>query len=91
MTRMNREQFFGMLATLDEQRLKKALWNVYWRGSAAMRERIEAEIAADGHDRREPRSRSTVDPELVRGVGDRDVDDALDAGSCRGLEQGAAV
>jgi hypothetical protein len=65
MTRMNREQFFGMLATLDEQRLKKALWNVYWRGSAAMRERIEAEIAADGHDRREPRSRSTVDPELV--------------------------
>src|ERR1700704_2648963 len=65
MTRMNREQFFGMLATLDEQRLKKALWNVYWRGSAAMRERIEVEIAADGHDRREPLSRSTVDPELV--------------------------
>src|SRR5438128_8645109 len=30
-----------------------------------MRESIEAEIAPDGHDRREPRSRSSVDPQLV--------------------------
>jgi hypothetical protein len=27
--RMNREQFFGKLVALDEQRLKKALWNLY--------------------------------------------------------------
>jgi len=26
MRRMNPEQFFGRLATLDEQQLKKALW-----------------------------------------------------------------
>ena len=44
MKRMNREEFFGELAALDEVRLKKALWNLYWRGSAAMRERIEAEL-----------------------------------------------
>src|SRR5207245_6514595 len=42
--RMDRPQFFGKLAALDDERLKKALWNLYWRGSAAMRERIEAEI-----------------------------------------------
>ena|SRR6266704_70371 len=35
--RMNREQFYSQLAALDEQRLKKALWNLYWRGSAPTR------------------------------------------------------
>lgn len=45
--RMGREEFFGKLAGLDEQRLKKALWNLYWRGNAAVRERIEAELAPD--------------------------------------------
>ena len=44
MKRMDRPQFFSRLAALDEERLKKALWNLYWRGSAAMRERIEAEL-----------------------------------------------
>jgi hypothetical protein len=44
MKRMDRPQFFSRLASLDEERLKKALWNLYWRGSAAMRERIEAEL-----------------------------------------------
>jgi hypothetical protein len=62
---MNREQFFGKLATLDEEILKKALWNLYWRGSAPMRERIEAEIDPDQHDRRKHPSRAAVDPEGV--------------------------
>ena len=44
MQRMDRAQFFGRLAGLDEERLRKALWNVYWRGSAVMRQRIEAEL-----------------------------------------------
>lgn len=44
MNRMNREEFFGKMAGLDEQRLRKALWNLYWRGNAALRERIEAEL-----------------------------------------------
>jgi len=62
---MNREQFFGELATIDEERLKKALWNLYWRGSAPMRERIEAEIAPDQHDRRKRPPKAAVDPEGV--------------------------
>jgi hypothetical protein len=63
--RMNREEFFGQLATLDEQRLKKALWNLYWRGSAAMRERIEAEIDPDQHGHSRHRSKEPADPEQV--------------------------
>jgi hypothetical protein len=68
---MNREQFFGQLATLDEQRLKKALWNLYWRGSAATRERIEAELDPDQHDRGKRPSKEPADPqELLGEVGD---------------------
>jgi hypothetical protein len=63
--RMNREQFFGQLATLDEQRLKKALWNLYWRGSAATRERIEAEIDPDQQDRKRPAS-NPADPQQLQ-------------------------
>jgi hypothetical protein len=68
---MNREQFFGKLAALDEQRLKKALWNLYWRGSAAMRERIEIEIDPDQHDGGKRSSKQPIDPRLLLGeVGD---------------------
>ena len=63
--RMNREQFFGQLAALDEQRLKKALWNLYWRGSAATRERIEAEISPDQDGRGTRRSKEPADPQQV--------------------------
>jgi hypothetical protein len=63
--RMNREQFFGQVAALDEQRLKKALWSLYWRGSAAMRERIEAELDPDQHDRGRRPSRQPPDPHQV--------------------------
>lgn len=64
--RMNREQFYGRLAGLDAERLKKALWTLYWRGSASVRERIEAEIAPEPPTRDRSRSsRETVDPALV--------------------------
>lgn len=64
--RMDREQFFGVVSGLDQDRLRKVLWNVYWRGTASMRERIEAELA-DG-DRVGPRRtvKAPVDPETVR-------------------------
>jgi hypothetical protein len=62
---MDRDQFFGALAGLDEAQLKKALWNLYWRGSAAMRERIEAKIHPDQADRRARRAETTVDPRLL--------------------------
>lgn len=41
---MNREEFSAQLAGLDEERLRKALWNLYWRGSAPVRAHVEAEI-----------------------------------------------
>jgi hypothetical protein len=65
--RMNREQFYGQLATLDEQRLKKALWNLYWRGAAATRERIEAEIDLAPRDRGKHPSREPADPQQLLG------------------------
>ena len=64
---MNREQFFGRLATFDEERLKKALWNMYWRGSAMMRERIEFELDGDHSDRRQRVVKKLVDPRWVLG------------------------
>ena len=41
---MNRDEFFAKLAGLDEDRIKKLLWNLYWRGPAQLRERIESEL-----------------------------------------------
>ncbi len=41
---MNKDQFYARLAPLDEAALRKALWTVYWRGSAPVRERIETAI-----------------------------------------------
>lgn len=38
--RLSREDFSRKLAPLDEDALRKALWTLYWRGSAQMRERI---------------------------------------------------
>jgi len=64
--RMNREQFFRVVAPLDEDRLRKALWNVYWRGTADVRERVEAELAGDGGGRPPRAAKPAVDPVAVR-------------------------
>jgi len=64
--RMNREQFFRVVAPLEDDRLRKALWNVYWRGTADVRQRIEAELAGDGGGRPPRAAKSTVDLETVR-------------------------
>lgn len=66
-TRMSREEFFAKLATLDEERLRKALWTLYWRGSAAIRQRIEAEVDPHEREARQRRSREPVDPQWVVG------------------------
>ncbi|MFZ0159419.1 MAG: hypothetical protein WAL50_10350 [Kineosporiaceae bacterium] len=54
--RMNREQFAAATAGLGEAELRKALWTVYWRGTAAVRERIEEILSPDtaGAVRRSP-------------------------------------
>ena len=44
LNRMNRDEFFAKLAGLDEDQIKKSLWNLYWRGPAQLRERIESEL-----------------------------------------------
>jgi hypothetical protein len=64
MKRMDRPQFFSRLASLDEERLRKALWNLYWRGSAAMRERIEAELDPQPNRAGRP-AKERVPPEQV--------------------------
>jgi hypothetical protein len=63
-SRMNREEFFAKLAPLDEAGLKKALWNVYWRSPAQVRERIEGEIEPAAKARRQ--QAGPPDPLLVR-------------------------
>jgi hypothetical protein len=61
--RMSRDEFFATLAPLDESRLRKALWNLYWRGSASIRERIETELKPEPTRqprRAEPRDGASV-------------------------------
>lgn len=64
--RMNREQFFRVVSGLDEDRLRKALWNLYWRGTANVRERIEVELAGDGRGRPPRPAKPPADPETVQ-------------------------
>src|ERR1700761_2510928 len=42
--RMNRDEFYAAMAPSDEERLRKILWTLYWRGDARPRERIEDEL-----------------------------------------------
>jgi hypothetical protein len=63
---MNREQFFRVVSGLDEDRLQKVLWNLYWRGTADVRERIEVELASDGRGRPPHPAKVPADPETVR-------------------------
>lgn len=63
--RLNREQFFDKLAQMDEAGLKKALWTLYWRGSASMRERIEAAIDPQVQEVRRAASKAPPDPGVV--------------------------
>jgi hypothetical protein len=63
--RLNREEFYAQLAALDEERLKKALWNLYWRAAAPVRERVEAEISPLPAARRPGTKAEPPDPEQV--------------------------
>ncbi|WP_194893632.1 hypothetical protein [Catenulispora pinisilvae] len=69
--RMNREDFYARLAALDQDGLKKALWNLYWRGTAPVRERIEEETSPAPKASRVKSRAEVRDPVVVRGaVGD---------------------
>ena len=65
--RLNRDQFFGKLAGMDEAELQKALWTLYWRGAAPLRERIEAIIDPRSNQVRARAAESPPDPKLVLG------------------------
>jgi len=62
---MNREEFFAKLSRFDEDGLRKVLWNLYWRGSAPLRERIEGELDPAEHDRRRRAAAQPADPDWV--------------------------
>jgi hypothetical protein len=63
--RMNREEFFAKLADLDDDRIRKAVWNLYWRGSAQMRERIEGELDPAEQTARKRAAAEPPDPDFV--------------------------
>ena len=65
MSRMNRGEFFGRIAALDEEGLRNVMWNLYWRGSATMRERIESAIDPAGSKARKDLMKEYVCPEDV--------------------------
>jgi uncharacterized protein YfiM (DUF2279 family) len=65
MERMNREQFYAAIAGLDEERLRKTLWTVYWRSAAPVRQRIEAEIAPPEAKPAARAAAAKVDPDDV--------------------------
>ena len=63
--RMNRDEFFAKLAPLDAEQRGKVLWNLYWRGTAAVRERIEGELDPPERERRKKEAAAPPDPEVV--------------------------
>jgi hypothetical protein len=65
LNRMNRDEFFAKLADLGEDRIKKALWNLYWRGPAQLRERIESELDPAEDAVRKRAAAEPPDPDTV--------------------------
>lgn len=62
---MNRDEFFAKLADHSPDQVAKAMWNLYWRGSAQMRERIEAELDPAQKEARKRAAAEPPDPDLV--------------------------
>ncbi len=62
---MNREAFYAELLAHDEAGLRKVLWTLYWRGPAAVRQRIEAELDPQKGARPRRVTKEPVDPEQV--------------------------
>lgn len=62
---MSRDEFFAKLAPLDAEQRGKVLWNLYWRGTVAVRERIEGELDPPERERRKKAVAALPDPDLV--------------------------
>ena len=61
--RMNREEFYAKVSPLDAEQLRKALWTVYWRGTAQVRERIEDALSPPDIPKR--KAQDLPDPDQV--------------------------
>lgn len=64
--RMKREEFHDRVVGLDRQQLIKVLWTLYWRGSAAVRQRVEGELHTIEHGTPPRPAKPPVDPAAVR-------------------------
>jgi hypothetical protein len=62
---MNREEFLAKLAALDRDQLDRVMWNLYWRGPAAFRERIESELSPVEAELRKRTASQPPDPAMV--------------------------
>jgi hypothetical protein len=54
--RMNRDEFYATMAPTDEDRLRKILWTLYWRGDTRLRERIQDELRPPERPKVKPRN-----------------------------------
>lgn len=63
--RLSRDDFYDTLTALDEAALKKALWTLYWRGSATVRERIMAAIDPASAAAQAARANAPVDTHAI--------------------------
>jgi hypothetical protein len=66
--RLNREQFYDSMSSLEEADLRKALWTLYWRGSATVRDRVMAAVDPSSPAARTTRPAPVDASELVREV-----------------------
>ncbi len=63
--RLDRKQFYAALAALDDDDVRKALWSLYWRGSASLQERIMTVIDPPSPPEKAARARADVDAEAL--------------------------
>ena len=52
---MRKDEFYTKIIPLDTSRLQKILWELYWRGGKALRERIEALLNPEKPKKRSPK------------------------------------
>jgi hypothetical protein len=62
-SRMNREEFYAKVSPLDTEQLRTALWTLYWRGTAQVRERIEDALSPLDTPKR--KAKTLPDPDQV--------------------------
>jgi hypothetical protein len=66
--RLNREQFYDSMAGLEDADLRKALWTLYWRGSASLQERVMAVVNPAQHEAQTPSHTPVYAPEVLKEV-----------------------